>query len=258
MHQNFWPWNPEWDVLWFSASFLSLHAMLFAFAPYMPVPWYVLMTGIVIGLGYLVRPDEPAEQLFLWSAAICVLRWFLYFMYIFYFLSPLKADLFPFNFFSDDWKRSQPRWQPINLRAVDSLNSTTLCERCHKLTSESNLIMGSSLLFSRLTEWHDFWTRHDFSTMFTHGTVEDEESQISPAAIPSSCQLCCLLWHSMSPLRQQTISSSIDFNPAVTNASELPKPEDSHAELCVKVWEERPLSHYTFMQLFWGDIDVGA
>lgn len=44
-------------------------------------------------------------------------------------------------------------------------------------------------------------------------------------------------------------------NPASTN---LPEPDDRTAELRIKVWEERPLSPFTYTQLHWGSTAIGA
>ena len=53
----------------------------------------------------------------------------------------------------------------------------------------------------------------------------------------------------MSPRRQKEIAANI-------------KPgrdtQDLSADLRVKVWEERPLSLYTYLQLFCGEIAIGA
>ncbi|KFA73863.1 hypothetical protein S40288_00887 [Stachybotrys chartarum IBT 40288] len=259
MHHNFWPWNTNFGLLWFAAWFFSLHTIMYAFAPDMPVLWYVLMVGTVAGLGYVIRPDESLGRLVLCCAAIFASRFFFFYVYGFYFVLKQRADLFPFNYFSSDWRTSKPPWHPLNLRAADSLNSTDLCQRCHDLTSESKLIMGSSTYLTKMTEWHNFWTRYEFGLQFFHSSSEDAEALDSSSTLPtSSCHLCCLIWYSMSTARQQTVISRLSEGTTANATVQLPEPDDAYAELRVKVWEERPLSRYTYMQLFWGDVAVGA
>lgn len=257
MHHNFWPWNPDFGLLWFGAWFLSLQSTYHAFAPSMSVAWYVLMTATFVGFGFLIRPDESLLRLFLWSMAVGALRFLLFGIYVFYFISPFNPNLFPFNYFSDMWKISQAPWQPLNLRAPDSISAAKLCQRCHVFTSESKLIMGSSSYLTRLVEEHDFWTRREFVTMCM-GEEEAEAFAGASTSSPSSCHLCRLLWYSMSRQRRQTIAQSVGLIPTVITGDMLPQPEDPDAELRVKVWEERPLSRYTFMQLLWGGTAVGA
>jgi hypothetical protein len=62
----------------------------------------------------------------------------------------------------------------------------------------------------------------------------------------------------MSRQRRRIIAQSVGLIPTAITGDQLPQPEDPDAELRVKVWEGRPLSRYTFMQLLWGDTPVGA
>jgi hypothetical protein len=146
-----WPFTPpnmalEWRLgwLWAGAWFLSFYAVLFALAPFMPVVWYLLWAGIVVGLGFAFRPDQSPWWFYLWDVTILVLRGLLFVSYILYYLNTMTADLFPFYYFSHKWRMCSPRWFPISSRNLDSLNNAALCEQCGSFTAESKLLMGSS------------------------------------------------------------------------------------------------------------------
>jgi hypothetical protein len=188
-----------------------------------------------------------------------MVRIVLFCIYVFYILNSNTADFFPFNLFSHKWKLSKPRWFPLKSRPLDSLNNTSLCEKCDMATRESKLIMGSSSYLTYLVEWHDFWLRNEFTSWFKKPGLEQGGIEESPAFLEPYCHLCCLIWHSMSPRRQKQIAASVQpTRDARPEDFGLPRPSDAKAELRVKVWEERPLSLYTYMQLFWGEIAVGA
>jgi hypothetical protein len=120
--------------------------------------------------------------------------------------------------------------------------------------------MGSSSYLTRLVEWHDFWSRGEFTSQFKEDSV-DQGTIYQASAFPEPpCHLCCLLWYSMSPRRQQALvaSATPNENNARLEGLDFSMPHDPNAELRVKVWQERPLSLYTYAQLFWGEVALGA
>lgn len=259
LHNQMYPYNPGFDLGWLGAWWLLQQALIYALAPAMPLLWYPMWIIIIVALGFGSHPERSKPQFILWAGSIFVLRFVLFFIYIFYYLGAVREDLFPFNLFSHKWKKSNPQWQPLSSRNRDSLNQTALCERCDELTGNSKLIMGSSSYFTRLVEWHEFGSMVDFCSKFKgYPSVYALAETISSYTEPS-CGLCCLLWYSISSGRQKDIIGSIaasNNHPSVDSG--VSRPENPDAGLRVKVWEERPLSLYTYAQLFWGDVAVGA
>lgn len=269
LHNQMLPYNKNFGFLWIGAWWLSFHAMMFAFSPDMPWLWYPMMAIIVFGLGFGFRPDQSLLGFYLWSITIIVVRIVLFCIYLLYIVNKNTANLFPFNLFSHKWRLSNPRWFPLSLRPLDPLNNPSLCERCDALTRKSRLIMGSSSYITYLVEWHDFWSKDELASRFkepkdkqeaTNQPKDKQEATKQPLPFPEpSCHLCCLIWYSMSPRRQEEIAASVKpTGDTQLEDSSLSRPQDPSAELRVKVWEERPLSLYTYMQLFCGEIAVGA
>ena len=64
----------------------------------------------------------------------------------------------------------------------------------------------------------------------------------------------------MRPRRQQALvaSATPNENNARLEGLDFSMHRDPNAELRVKVWQERPLSLYTYAQLFWGEVALGA
>ncbi|RWA11050.1 hypothetical protein EKO27_g4046 [Xylaria grammica] len=58
--------------------------------------------------------------------------------------------------------------------------------------------------------------------------------------------------------RECVIASTISREEASATSPHLSLPTNVYDELKVKVWEERPLSPYTYAQLYWGEIAIGA
>ncbi|KAI8965116.1 heterokaryon incompatibility protein-domain-containing protein [Daldinia sp. FL1419] len=282
LHNQMWPYNPEFGWRWIAAWYLLLQALLHTFAPSMPIPWYIMWVGIIVGLGYGIRPDNSLTGFVFWALTIWVLRLFLFTIYMFYFSGGQVSDLFPFNLFSHKWRMSKPRWYPLNSRPHDSLNNMTLCERCDELTRSSKLIMGSSLLLTPMTEEREFWERDQFTSQFaTQNTDHETTCNSNATASEPSCHLCRLLWYSMSLVRRQALKKLLEAasknttNESATNkrgtvdernsanegnieTTSLPRPREDDAKLKIKLWEERPLSLYTYMQLYWGEVPIGS
>ncbi|KAK5652036.1 hypothetical protein OQA88_10939 [Cercophora sp. LCS_1] len=261
--QYMWPWSEEFGWLCIIAWFIHLQTMQCCFAPSMPYVFYPCMLGILVGLGFAIRPDVSLGRFTLWTSTVWVLRFILYGGYVFYYLGfNISWQFFPFSYFSHSWRVSKPRWFPLSSRNADSFNHESLCTRCAFVDS-SRLIMGSRRRFVRMVEWHAFYTREEFIAKFDPTTSADTEAATTTTATPKSdCRLCLLLWHSMTPRRRGALASSVQ-RPGVEqqpqlSSSDLPEPNDRTAELRVKVWEERPLSPFTYMQLHWGSTAVGA
>lgn len=58
--------------------------------------------------------------------------------------------------------------------------------------------------------------------------------------------------------RENIIASTIGEGVASTISPDLSLPINANEELRVKIWEERPLSLYTYAQLYWGEVAIGA
>ncbi|KAI1131366.1 heterokaryon incompatibility protein-domain-containing protein [Nemania abortiva] len=261
-HHHMWPWNREFGLMWMGAWWLLFQALTYAFAPDMPPLWYVMWAAIVVGLGFKFRPDWSLGRFSLWAATILILRIVLFFFYISFYLNSAKEMLFPFNLFSSTWRRGKPRWFPLSLRQQDAHNSAALCGQCNRFIENSKLVMGSSY-FTRLVEWHEFSTREEFGSKFQTLNAKSAAHDTILDFPESSCHLCCLMWYSMSPTRQEECQKGIESYDNIGRSTDtkhlgLPKPQDPNAELRIKVWEERPLSLYTYLQLHWGDIPIGS
>lgn len=260
LRNEMYPFNQDFGWGWLGAWWCLQQALVYALAPAMPFLWYPMWVAIIIALGFGLHPEQSRTRFILWAASIFVLRFVLFFFYIFYYLgTAVREDMFPFNLFSHKWKKSIPPWEPLSLRNRDSLNQSALCARCDELTRGSKLIMGSSSYFTRLVEWHDFGSRVDFCSKFKNSPSAYSPQEGISTFPETSCGLCCLLWYSMSPRRQKAIVDSITTNEDDRFIdSSLPRPLNPDEQLRVKVWEERPLSLYTYAQLFWGDVVIGA
>lgn len=247
LHNQMWPYNKEFGWRWAGAWFLLLLAFEASFAPGMPPLWYPMLLGIVVYLGFAFRPDLSLGRFTLWLLTIFAIRMALYSIYHYYFLGfAVTADVFPFTLFRYKWRISRAKWQPLASRNLDSLNHTTLCEKCDILTRNSNLIMGS-LFSARLVEWHEFWAWDDYSSKFKP-SVDEAALNADSNFLESSCHLCCILWYSISPKRRDKLTADAVF----------PKLQGSSNALRIKIWEDRPLSPYTYLQLCLGESAVGA
>jgi len=152
--------------------------------------------------------------------------------------------------FRSRWRMSRRPWYPLRSRGPDSLSPALLCEQCHSLTTGSKLIMGSSSYFTPIMEWHKFSDRRNFWSRFA---TTDE----LPSDLHRPCHLCRILWSSMSSSRRQALDPGSD--PTATRQGRvLPAHKHPNAGLRIKIWEERPLSPYTYAQLFWDAVAVGS
>jgi hypothetical protein len=282
--------------LWLVAVWVFVNYALFVFM--LPLGWHVFWMPIMAITAVFICRDRTARQLMIWTTAMIGLRIFVNVFYLFYVtVTPFKWAIFPFNLFSQRWQASKSRWYPCNAREPDTIRDTKLCERCNTIVGNSGLIIGSRWPLTRMLEWHSFGSKERFWTecrpkdqqprkdqqSFTDGqpfTQSSEEaiqveqstaeqlpisqftrvqpiSEQCPAEQPteqhakkiqalggSSCTLCNLLWYSMSAKRRM-----MDL---------LWVPKYPSQGLRLKIWEERPLTLYTYVQLFWGEIPLGT
>ncbi|KAM5357297.1 hypothetical protein ACJZ2D_016408 [Fusarium nematophilum] len=206
---------------WYLAWTWFLSSLRLVVPKKMPVGWYIFWAGALAALAALIHPASSLIQFLAWTAAMWVVRFTAFWFYVTYWLYPMKSELFPFNIFSGTWRVPKPRWFPES--------NEVLCDRCQKFTTNSRLIMGSRLPFVRLTEWYT----HHGSIDSLRASAASEDSR--------SCNVCNILWHSISDKGTKTLQE-----------------ENKKGAFKVKVWEERPLSLYTYVQLFKNGREVGA
>ena len=200
--------------------------------PNMPGPWYFFWAGAIPAWWAVARPETSALRFFAWTAGLFAARFVVYMLYVWYWLNPFKSDLFPFSLVSGWCRAARSRCSPSPSPSPSGGDAgASLCRRCEGFISGSNLIMGSGFPVVRLVEWHDH-----------HASVADFTSSVAP------CRVCNLLLHSMSEGRRQRLMV-VDM--------ESPGPGVG-GRFRVRVWEERPISSYTYVQLFKGREAVGA
>lgn len=240
------PMSWTWVALW---GFL-LGALEQTLPPEMPIGWHCFWTPVIFLLGLGIRPDKSTIRFFLWVIAFYVPRSIIaYFFFLLYFRSAERDRLFPFNLFRLKWRRSQPVWCPLSLNPEPRDSATAdfvLCKTCDRVVGQSKLIMGSSKYLTRLEEWHD------------HETLQDLKHFIS---VKTSCRLCHLFWYSISKSRRDSLGMglcSTTSSSALSSAVSSQSTEFNTSVLRVKIWEERPLSLYTFAGLFLDNKPLGA
>ncbi|KAI0802136.1 heterokaryon incompatibility protein-domain-containing protein [Xylaria sp. FL0064] len=255
------PFNEHFDLSWVFAWWLLYTALLFALAPGMSLYWYGMWYGIMGATALGIRPDQSETRFVLWATVIIALRAIIYTIYASWLTRDLLYPaLFSSNFFVNKWRVSNSVWYPLSSRDPRFQGHSYLCEKCDQLTKGSNLIMGSSSYFTKLVEWHSYWSRKELCARFGVDTSINQPSITGSEPDMKHCGLCSLIWHSMSLRRRDNIIASTEISNGVRNitTSDLPLPTNTGDELRVKVWEERPLSPHTYAQLYWSDIAIGA
>ncbi|KAL7628332.1 hypothetical protein AAE478_002532 [Parahypoxylon ruwenzoriense] len=182
--------------------------------------WHVALISIGASLAACILPQQSLLRFMSWIVATFV-GWVIFYQFYHWFFTYPETYLFPFNMISGYYKVSSPRWYPAWERPDSAAKE--LCETCKRLVSKSALIMGSRLPLVRLVEQHDTWDSFDDFQTF-------KDTKNPP------CQMCHLLWNSVGELHRKK--------------SALP--------VQVKVWEERPLSRYTFAQLHLDNTAIGT
>jgi hypothetical protein len=193
----------------------------FGFHPVLPLSWDILFLSLIIVSGISLRPDISVIRFDLWVILIWIVGPLMRPLYVFVWCYP-ETYLFPFNLISGHWKISAAKWYPVSERPDAS---GALCTQCKRFTAKSKLVLGSSYPLVRLVEWHKTWDSF-------------EELRRSALDTRPPCHLCNMLWNSIGEARRQEVAST-DVQPMV------------------KIWQERPLTRYTFARLCLGDTAVG-
>ena len=205
---------------WFLAWAWLFSVLHLVVPPNMRWSWYVFWAALIPALWAVVHPERSVIRFFAWTTITFVARFIVYAFYVWYWLNPFKSRLFPFNLVSGWFKASSPRWSPVNEAA--------LCKHCKHFVAGSSLIMGSRLPVTRLMGCY----RH-------YESVKDlNDSAMSDM---QACAVCNLLLHSISEDRRQALIRYTEGE-----------------ALRIRVWEERPLSPYTYVQLMRGRDALGA
>lgn len=174
------------------------------------------------------------------------------------------SEVVPFRFWSAQWRVRRARFSsPRALAFVpddDRSSFDRLCSTCAEIVSRSGLLVGSSRLLTPMTEWYDLYA-----------SLERLERSLTRPCDP--CHLCTLLWHSVSQQSRRVMLAEDrnlrdQLRQCLTQNSDSPslpvsykKLQASHGQLMrlqVKVWEVRPISKYSYVQLFRGNKPVGA
>ena len=233
---------------WLLAWWLALVTFVSILPTAFPIGWHIFWIPVIYLLGLWTRPGTSIGRFFLWLPVIWIRRFPVYLLYAMYFRFWVTDRLFPFNLFSHKWRQSHPQWFTLSLRACDSATeSFGLCKFCDRVMSQSKLVMGSSRYLTRMEEWHDY------------KTLEHLECSVSNEV--QSCHLCHIFWYSISKNRRDTLamnlSSSIGrSSPSSEGNYQSLRPKAS--ALRIKIWEERPLSLYTYGQLYLDEETLGA
>ncbi|KAJ8127380.1 hypothetical protein O1611_g6257 [Lasiodiplodia mahajangana] len=245
-YHQMWPCDRQFGWMWMGGWWLLFHAFTFSFKPptvallYGICVWAfswastcVIWVAIIVGLGFAFRPDQSLGGFALWAVTLYAIQFGANIIYVFYLLASHGGEAGHAGF----------RW------AQDTGMPTTLLP-CVNIAT---------------VEWHDFSAKEEFSSKFKIPNARPEAYDIAVSDFPESpCHLCCLIWYSISPIRQEQMCQELieaEDNPPESTGSEHilpPRPRDPSAELRIKVWEERPLSPYTYLQLHWGETSIGS
>lgn len=209
--------SPGYWIGW-PVLFTALHH---GFHPDLPLSWDAVCLSLILVSGILIRPDISVVRFDLWTLFIFVGRPIVRALFTWVWCYP-ETYLFPFNLISGYWKISSKKWYPVSERP-DSTGA--LCGQCKHFTAKSKLILGSNYPLTRLIEMHKTWDSF-------------EQLRDSALKVNQPCHFCNILWHSIGENRRQEIAAA-EVRPMV------------------KIWEERPLTRYTFAQLFEGDTAIG-
>lgn len=164
------------------------------------------------------------------------------------------SEVFPFRFWSAQWRVRRARFSsPRTLAFVpddEPSGFDLLCTACTEIVSRSGLLVGSARLLTPMVEWHDHYASLD----------RLEYSVTRPSDV---CHLCTLLWHSVSQRSRMVMLAedrSLNDQPRqyLTQDSDSPCLPGQLMRLRVKIWEVRPISKYSYAQLFRGTKAVGA
>jgi len=247
--------HPQMSPTWFCAwgwFFTMLRATL---SHEMPWSWHAVWIALIPGLWLPIHPGDSLGHFLGWTTSILALRvCAVYPLYVLYWIHGSTSNTFPFNLFGPGWRRSQPLWYPVEKRS-QSGDTNALCEVCREFTSHSSLIMGSRFPITKLAEWHRGWASF-------------EKLRDSAENRNDSCHVCKLVWYSISEARRNEIEreiNSIPGNESRSSPRTITAQENTPliqrqvaAGLKIKVWQERPLTIFIYVQLFLNEAEVGA
>lgn len=226
-----------WALAW-AQFFLSMH---FVLLPDMGFIWNITWWSLLAGLWFLLQPPRGWVSLLLFGTIAASLRFVVYTLYVFYWLHPDKSSLPPFSLFSHLHRRPKRPVKRLE-RPIDSDGKPAhMCEKCRSFIYSSRLIMGSSLPIVWLTEEHKHYDTMKDLRKSARGNGSGSDNPFP------SCFVCSLLRRSVSRRGRKAARLA-----AKRGNNKVSQP------LCVKVWDERPLSLYTYAQLHVGKKAVGA
>ncbi|KAF9774766.1 hypothetical protein IL306_007202 [Fusarium sp. DS 682] len=219
--------NLGWALAW-AQFFLSMH---FVLVPGMRLIWNATWLALLASLWFLLRPSNGWVFFLLFSTIAASQRWVIYVLYLHYWLHPDKSALPPFSFFARFLRRPKNPLKRPDSSANRNINY--MCIRCRGVIYASRLIMGSSLPIVWLTEWYDHYDKIEQLQKSAKAVPNDSNT------LSSSCFVCNLLLLSLSDKGMEAARVSAEC-------------------LRIKVWDERPLSLHTYVQLHVGKYAVGA
>ncbi|KAI1780759.1 HET-domain-containing protein [Hypoxylon cercidicola] len=238
---------------WAFAWMYFILAMKSVLHPNMHWSFYVTWTVPLACLWLLFRPRRGWAWFWALGFTATFLQWFVYMFYLFYVRGTRKASLFPFNLFSGFLRVPKERWLP------SKLYNKSICDHCKRFINNSRLIMGSPLPLVLLTNSYPHYD-----------TVENLKTSAESGRNSSSgpCPVCNLLFYSISG-KNNNFTTKADDDTQLTVLQKiggymcactkyLIKCSTHKSLLTVKVWEERPLTQYTYVQLHLGGKPLGA
>jgi len=224
-----------WAFAWVQ-FFLSMH---FVLLPGLGFVWNATWLALLAGLWFLLQTLRGWVFLFLFGTIAASHRFVVYTLYLFYWLHPDKSSLPPFSLFAHLLRRPK---QPVKRleHPIDSNGEPFhMCEKCRSFVYSSKLIMGPSLPVVWLTEVHMHYDRMEDLRKSARGSDSGSDNP-SPG-----CFVCSLMRRSVSKKGRKAAKLAAKWAKGLR-------------PLCVKVWDERPLSLYTYAQLHVGKKAVGA
>ncbi|KAM5350075.1 hypothetical protein ACJ41O_006580 [Fusarium nematophilum] len=209
------------SLIYFSFAAVIIFFMRSTIHLFMPIGWYLAWTWFLSSLRLVVPKKMPVGWYIFWAGA----------------LAALAALIHPASSLIQFLAWTAAMWV-VRFTAFWFYVTYWL----YPMKSELfpfNIFSGTwrvpkprwfpELPFVRLTEWYT----HHGSIDSLRASAASEDSR--------SCNVCNILWHSISDKGTKTLQE-----------------ENKKGAFKVKVWEERPLSLYTYVQLFKNGREVGA
>lgn len=202
----------------------------------------------------LLRPHSV--DIYLVALAIFVFGTPLLFASLTYILKVARVDFYrswPFIYF---WRFFTIRPKRRGWTVQDQSYSRAerhLCSTCTNISSRSKLLIGSKLIFTWRTEWHE---------------INNTLDGLDPSG-QSGCHFCSILWHSVPDFirREDPIEDARPEEQPVVRSHwfylfhrRTQKPLQRGTKLRLKIWEEleglRYKQHECFVQLYRGKVPL--